>query len=248
MTTALQARPAQAPRRLAQVSGLVALGLALAACAPATVQTEATGWLAAASPKRLEVNQAKYRHSIYFATDSAEIDTDEQDRLLAFLQAANVGDSDTVRLEGHADERADDLYNLELASRRAQAVADLLRHHGLAAPQIQPLSYGERLPATADRTPAAWQRNRRVELLLERYVVTTPACPDWSRASGVDFSNQPHSNLGCASQTNLGLMVAEPRDLVSGRKLAPADGVHQAQGVTRYREGKVTDLQKERVQ
>ena len=60
---------------------------------------------------------------------------------------------------------------------------------------------------------------------MERYLVTLPACPDWSRQSGTDFSNQPHSNFGCATQSNLGMTVAEPKDLVSGRTLAPADGV-----------------------
>ena len=30
-------------------------------------------------------------------------------------------------------------------------------------------------------------------------------------------------------------MVAEPKDLVSGRTLAPADGVQQAEGIVRYR-------------
>jgi pilus assembly protein CpaD len=85
-------------------------------------------------------------------------------------------------------------------------------------------------------------------LVLERYLVTLPPCPDWSRQSGTDFSNLPHSNFGCATQTNLGLMVAEPRDLLHGRGLAPADGVHQAEGIVRYRTGKVIQLRKEKVE
>jgi pilus assembly protein CpaD len=43
-------------------------------------------------------------------------------------------------------------------------------------------------------------------------------------------------------------MVAEPRDLVRGRTLGPADGVHQAEGIVRYREGKVVELQEEKVE
>ena len=110
-------------------------------------------------------------------------------------------------------------------------------------------AYGEALPAVPvapDRRRGAL--NRRVELVLERYLVTLPACPDWSRQSGTDFSNLPHSNFGCATQTNLGLMVAEPKDLVRGRTLAPADGVHQAEGIVRYRTGKVVELEEERVE
>jgi hypothetical protein len=32
------------------------------------------------------------------------------------------------------------------------------------------------------------------------------------------------------------------------RTLAPADGVHQAEGIVRYRTGKVVELQEERVE
>jgi type IV pilus biogenesis protein CpaD/CtpE len=44
------------------------------------------------------------------------------------------------------------------------------------------------------------------------------------------------------------MMVAEPRDLLRGRGLAPADGVHQAEGIVRYRTGKVVELQEEKVE
>jgi pilus biogenesis lipoprotein CpaD len=113
---------------------------------------------------------------------------------------------------------------------------------------VTTVAYGEAVPAVPSTGPAAWRMNRRVELILERHLVTLPACPDWSRQSGTDFSNQPHSNFGCATQTNLGLMVAEPKDLVRGRTLAPADGVHQAEGVVRYRTGKVVELQEVEVE
>ena len=56
----------------------------------------------------------------------------------------------------------------------------------------------------------------------ERYVVTLPPCPDWSKpaAGAGDFTNTASSNFGCADAVNLGLMVATPADLVgspSGR-------------------------------
>ena len=43
-------------------------------------------------------------------------------------------------------------------------------------------------------------------------------------------------------------MVAEPKDLVRGRTLGPADGVHQAEGIVRYRTGKVVELEEERIE
>jgi type IV pilus biogenesis protein CpaD/CtpE len=40
-------------------------------------------------------------------------------------------------------------------------------------------------------------------------------------------------------------MVANPSDLARGRKLAPASGIHAAEGIVRYRTGNVIELQEE---
>jgi outer membrane protein OmpA-like peptidoglycan-associated protein len=198
------------------------LGLSLAACAGGVGPNDQLGWIEAGSPKRLEVDQAVYRHSVYFETDRAELPGAQRDRLLAFLASVQPSERDVLRIEGHADERATDLYNLELASERIQAVEGFLREHGYGGMEATTAAYGEAVPAVEGSDPVAWQRNRRAELILERHLVTLPACPDWSRQSGTDFANLPHSNHGCATASNLGLMVAEPRDLVRGRGLGPA--------------------------
>jgi type IV pilus biogenesis protein CpaD/CtpE len=226
---------------------LTALGIALTACAtpPAPGTNPYLGWMEASSPKNLEVERAQYRHTIHFATDSADLTAMEQERLLTFLQTVAPTAQDTVIVEGHADERATDLYNLELASRRITSVSGFLEEHGLGGIPLHTAAFGERVPATAGGDPAAWQQNRRVELVLERHVVELPPCPDWSRESGLDYSNLPGSNFGCDTQTNLGLMIDNPSDLARGRKLAPASGIHAAEGIVRYRTGEVVELQEE---
>jgi outer membrane protein OmpA-like peptidoglycan-associated protein len=247
MTAALQ-HPSGRGKRLQQRLGcLTAIGIALAACAtpPAPGTNPYLGWMEASSPKNLEVERARYRHTIHFATDSAELTAMEQERLLTFLQTVVPTARDTVIVEGHADERATDLYNLELASRRITSVSGFLDEHGLAGIPLHTAAFGERVPANAGGDPGAWQQNRRVELVLERHVVELPPCPDWSRESGLDFENLPGSNFGCATQTNLGLMIDNPSDLARGRKLAPGDGIHAAEGVVRYRTGEIIELQEE---
>ncbi len=249
MTAALQHLQSPRPRLSCPWLWASILGLGLTACAPAHLGPDPSlGWLQASSPKQLEVDRADYRHAVHFDTDQADITALEQDRLLTFLASVEPTTRDTIRLEGHADERASDLYNIELAARRANAVADFLRQHGFENVTVTTSSYGETIPAAAGTGPEVWRQNRRVELVLERYLVTLPACPDWSRESGTDFANLPHSNFGCATQSNLGLMVAEPRDLVRGRTLGPADGIQQAEGIVRYRTGKVIELRKEKVE
>lgn len=242
--------PAQRPRcRRRPLLWASVLGLVLTGCAPSGLGPNAQmGWTEAGSPKRLEVERADYRHSVYFETDQAWISAVEQDRLTAFLNSVRPTARDTIRLEGHADERASDLYNVELAARRAESVSNFLRAQGLEGVTVTTSAFGEAVPAAPGTGAEAWRQNRRVEVVLERYLVTLPACPDWSRQSGTDFANLPHSNFGCATQTNLGLMVAEPRDLVRGRELGPADGIHQAEGIVRYRTGKVVELEEERVE
>jgi pilus biogenesis lipoprotein CpaD len=251
MTAAPQLPYVPHPRRSRPLlwASILGLGLGLGACAPANLGPNPNlGWLEAGSPKQIEVDRADYRHAVYFETDRAEISAVQQDRLRAFLASVQPGNRDTIRLEGHADERASDVYNIELAARRAAAVRTLLDEQGLAEVSVTSSAFGEALPADPGIGPEAWRENRRVEVVVERYLITLPPCPDWSKQSGTDFANQPHSNFGCATQTNLGLMVAEPRDLVRGRSLAPADGVHAAEAIVRYRTGKVVELKEERVE
>ena len=43
-----------------------------------------------------------------------------------------------------------------------------------------------------------------------------PDCPDWRMSSSHNYSNQSSANFGCATEVNLGQMVADPRDLIRG--------------------------------
>lgn len=195
--------------------------------------------------QELEVERASHRHAVLFPTDSARFDATEAERLRQFLANVGVQSGDAVRLEGHADERAGDLYNLELSARRIESVRDAVRAAGFEGAAIEPVAYGKRAPVVPGGTPQAWRQNRRVDVVIDRAVVVLPACPDWSRQSGTDFANLPLSNLGCGVRTNLGLMVADPRDLDRGRQLGPTDGVKAAGAIARYRAGDEAELKQE---
>jgi pilus assembly protein CpaD len=79
-------------------------------------------------------------------------------------------------------------------------------------------------------------------LVVGRYVVTTPDCPDWTKPTTGDRGNSPSGNFGCATATNLGLMVADPGGLVVGRSLGPNDPYLSTGAVRRYRDDKVKPL------
>ncbi len=110
-----------------------------------------------------------------------------------------------------------------LAEERVGAVSALLLNYGVAA-----------IPGTGNEPP-----NRAV-VEITRTLVTLPACPNWSKPSGTDFGNQPSSNLGCATETNLGMMIANPTDLATGLRLTTANGQPASAAVNRYLNDKVT--------
>lgn len=68
-------------------------------------------------------------------------------------------------------------------------------------------------------------------------VAIPPNCPDWRKSASHNFSNTLHSNMGCASVTNLGLMVADPRDLERGHGNVTPDPTRSSLAVQKYRSG-----------
>jgi peptidoglycan-associated lipoprotein len=69
-------------------------------------------------------------------------------------------------IEGHADERGTNEYNLALAERRAGAARDYLIALGVARTRINVVSYGEERPVCADRLETCWSQNRRAHFLV----------------------------------------------------------------------------------
>ena len=72
-----------------------------------------------------------------------------------------------VILEGHADERGTREYNMALGERRAKAISRYLTIQGVAASQIETVSFGEEVPVAFGHDSNAWQLNRRVEVRYE---------------------------------------------------------------------------------
>jgi peptidoglycan-associated lipoprotein len=81
------------------------------------------------------------------------------DRLADCLKRQNA----RVGLEGHADERGTEEYNLQLSNRRAEAVKRYLVTLGVPGQRLQTIGYGETRPAVDGHSEDAWSANRRVE-------------------------------------------------------------------------------------
>jgi pilus assembly protein CpaD len=111
-----------------------------------------------------------------------------------------------------------------LAERRVAAVSGELLRYGIVVQRL-----------ALDTVPA----NRAI-VSIGRYAVTLPACPNWSQSLAWEFTNAYSSYYGCANETNLGLMVASPADLVNPRPFTGIDGMPAVSAVERYLTDRIT--------
>jgi len=85
--------------------------------------------------------------------------------------------------------------------------------------------------------PATGSRDRLVAVPPD----CGPAPATVPKLSGTTWHN-PYLGLGCSQARNLAIHVDEPRDLLAGRALGPADATREGLAIQRYREGKEKEL------
>ena len=119
---------------------------------------------AAAAEERM-MRSALATKVFYFDFDVAEFRSADRDVLTYHARDLAANPSKRVRLEGHADERGTREYNLALGERRSNAIMNYMIVNGAARNQVETVSYGEERPADRGATEAAYQRNRRVEII-----------------------------------------------------------------------------------
>lgn len=215
-------------KRLCGAKLLLVAVFALAACSP-----QIEGWNNQTPPaaKKSTVEWSVANHELRFAPESRWLAPGELSRLDAFLTKIDVRRPVHVYVQtgGGGVPKA-------LSDSRTATMHALLRARGVMARERPP----EMTPGNGAMT--AGDNPDTAALLVGHYGVTTPGCPDWRKPTITDFSNQQSSNLGCANEINLGLMVADPRDLVRGRDEGMANGIRAESAVSGYRQGKLPIL------
>jgi pilus assembly protein CpaD len=79
-----------------------------------------------------------------------------------------------------------------------------------------------------------------VRITYIRYQAHAAPCGDWSVNLGYTSANKASPNFGCATQHNLAVMVADPRDLVTPKPLDPDDAQRRLTVLEKYRKGEAT--------
>jgi pilus assembly protein CpaD len=199
-------------RKLCAILGAAAIA-ALAGCAPETAL-----YTPAESPKTVKLNWVHFDHLVGFPGGGTQLTVGEQARLDAFLGRATPGYGDQI-LVGPGVVPPGEAAS---AAARTAAVARRLRAMGLDARAAAP-----------EFAPVAW--DGAVRVVVGRYLIKTPSCPDWTKPADGDHLNREHSNFGCATHSNLDLMVANPADLVHGRTMTAGDGDQAARMFRVYR-------------
>jgi peptidoglycan-associated lipoprotein len=98
---------------------------------------------------------------VFFDYDKAEL----RDEALATLQKnadyLKRWTSTRVNIEGHADSRGTNEYNLALGEQRASAVREYLVSLGVAGDRMEVVTKGEESPVCTEEDESCWSRNRR---------------------------------------------------------------------------------------
>ena len=107
---------------------------------------------------------------VHFDFDQIKIKPDYQKLLRqqssCVMKALEARGDMILQIEGHADERGSDEYNLALGHRRANAIANSIMVYLSDSTLVRILSYGEEFPLDSNSGKNAWDKSRRVEFTL----------------------------------------------------------------------------------
>ena len=113
-----------------------------------------------------ELNKKQPLGDVFFALDSVEISGEGRASLQKNAEWMKRWSSTKVTVEGHADSRGTNEYNLALGERRAAAAKDYLVSLGVAADRLAVVSKGEEQPFCSEENDSCWQQNRRGHFII----------------------------------------------------------------------------------
>lgn len=128
------------------------------------------------------------------ATNAGGLPVSEQRRVASWFEAMDLRFGDKVSVEDP----------LERPETRA-AVGDVAGRYGILLAEGTPVSDGSLQPGQA-------------RIVITRSRASVPSCPDWSTSSDTALGNGINSNYGCATNSNIAAMIANPEDLLKGQK------------------------------
>lgn len=163
------------------------------------------------------VHQPVVRNAIHqfdVAASSGELAPSEQSRLQGWFDAMGVRYGDRISIEDPS------VYG---ATSAQASVRSMVARRGLLVSDVVPVTTG-----------AVPQGHLRV--IITRASAFVPGCPDWSSKSSINTANATSANYGCATNSNLAAMVADPNDLIKGARSDGNDPSMATRAIKTFRE------------
>lgn len=127
-------------------------------------------------------------------TTASGLPISEQQRLNGWFETMDLRYGDRIAIENPGQNPA-----------VANAIRELAGRYGLMISDVAPVTPGMLQPGQA-------------RVVITRSTASVPGCPDWSAKSDMNYNNAMSPNYGCAVNSNLAAMVADPQDLLEGKK------------------------------
>lgn len=127
-------------------------------------------------------------------TSSAGLPISEQQRLNGWFETMDLRYGDRIAIENPGQNPA-----------VTSAIREIAGRYGLMISDVAPATAGMLQPGQA-------------RVVITRTSAAVPGCPDWSAKSDMNYNNATSPNFGCAVNSNLAAMVADPQDLLEGKK------------------------------
>lgn len=109
-------------------------------------------------------NSILAKRSVYYALDKDAVTDAYKPLVQAHGKYLSENTDRSVRVEGNADERGSNEYNLALGQRRAEGVKKMLVLSGANPDQVDTISYGEEKPKATGHDESSWAQNRRSDI------------------------------------------------------------------------------------
>ncbi|HTU12282.1 MAG TPA: CpaD family pilus assembly lipoprotein [Allosphingosinicella sp.] len=207
--------------RLIRIAAVSALGLAVGACATGQpAQLNARSNYSVYSVHQPVVERTNYVFDL--RVDGDRVSETEMDRLAAWFHSIDARYGDRITIDaprGYAS----------VAARTD--VSRVAADFGLLlASEAAPVTEGEIAPGT-------------IRVVASRATARVEGCPSYT-TQGIDSPVRTDSNFGCATNSNLAAMIANPDDLVRGQEGSGRDSATVAgRAVRSYRERTPTGTQ-----
>jgi outer membrane protein OmpA-like peptidoglycan-associated protein len=104
---------------------------------------------------------------VFFQFDSWSLTAEAKESLERDLEWLTKDPATLLVIEGHADQRGTQAYNMVLGKKRAMAIRDYLSQLGVDTSRLSVISYGKDKPFCQDPTEVCHQLNRRGHLLVQ---------------------------------------------------------------------------------